>query len=125
MQIQLKNETKNLPYVRGQSSTIVADMLITNNNTNSNTNNNVNDEGFVTSTTSSNVTTSNNVMSVTTPSFVSPDISSHYFSPTVTPFGETSDTPPHSPTFDDDEEVAARYHALISSAQTAAKQGDK
>jgi hypothetical protein len=57
-------------------------------------------------------------VSVTTPSFVPPDIelslSSDYFSPTVPPFGESSDTPPHSPSFDDEEEAAARYDNLIS-----------
>jgi hypothetical protein len=109
IQIKLKNETKNVPYVRGQSSTIVRDVFITSNNNNNN--NNVNDEGFVTSTSSNSVTssssdTSNNVVSVTTPSFVTPNIE-HYFSPTVTPFGESSDSPPHSPLFDD-EEAAAR-----------------
>jgi hypothetical protein len=56
-------------------------------------------------------------VSVTTPSFVPPDIepclSSHYYSPTDPPFGESSDTPPHSPSFDDDDAIQ-RYNDLIS-----------
>jgi hypothetical protein len=119
IKLRLENKTKNVPPIWGQSSSIVTTVDVNinnNNNTNTNNNNNVNDEDFVTSTSSSSVTssssdTSNNVVFVTTPSFVPPDIepslSSHYFSPTVTPFGESSDTPPHSPSFDDDEAAAS------------------
>jgi hypothetical protein len=118
---------KNAPPIRGQNSSIVTAVDVNiNNNNNTNNNNYVNDEGFVTSTTSSNVATSNNVVSVTTPSFVPPKVEfslpSHAFSPSIRS-GEISDSPPHSPLSDDD--AAEMYSNLIRGAQAAAKQGDK
>jgi hypothetical protein len=65
-------------------------------------------------------------VSVTTPSFVpseiQPSISLHYYSPSI-PFGEASDSPPHSTLSDDD--AAEMYRNLINGAQTVGKQGDK
>jgi hypothetical protein len=127
--ILLENKTKNVPPIWGQSSSIVTPVDV---NINNNNNNNVNDgdngssnpSDFVTST-SSNVATSINVVSVTTPSFVPAGmeitIPSHVFSPTV-PFGESSDTPLHSPSFDDDDDAIGRYNDLINGA---GKQADK
>jgi hypothetical protein len=86
-----------------------------------NNNNNVNDENFVissSSVTSSSSDTSNNVVSVTTPNFVPPEMEITVPSCTFTPcFQETSDTPPHSPSFDDDEEAATMYRDLITSTK--------
>jgi hypothetical protein len=111
---------KNVRPIRGQSSTIVTDVIITNNN-----NNNVND-GDNCSSNPSDFGTSNNVVSVTTPSFVSSNfelsIPPRYYSPTI-PFGETSDSPPHSPLSDDD--AAEMYRNLIGGTQTVVKQADK
>jgi hypothetical protein len=64
-------------------------------------------------------------VSITTPSFLLPEITipSCAFSPCF-PSEESSNTPPHSPSFDDDDAVVM-YDELIRGAQAAAKQGDK
>jgi malic enzyme len=136
VQIQLKNKMKNVPYVQGQSWTIVTDVIITNNNNNVNDGNNrssnpsdfVTSSSFVPSTPSNIITdTSTNVVSVTTPSFVPPEITipSCAFSPCFQS-EELSNTSPHPPSFDDDDdETTAMFDELIRGAQAAGKQGDK
>jgi hypothetical protein len=109
IKLQIENKTKSVPPIRGQSSSVVTELSITSNNNNNNNNNNgdnrsSNPSDFVTSSssvtsTSSNVDidTSNNVVSVATPSFVPSDIeqniSLHYYNPSI-PFADTSDSPP-------------------------------
>jgi hypothetical protein len=123
IKLRLENKKKNVPYVRGQSSSIVTtvDVNVNNNNNTNNNNNNVNDEDFVTSTSSSS-DSSNNVVSITTPSYVPPEITipSNAFSPV--PFEEGFATSPQSSMFDDDDEAAVRYQDLISGRN---KQNDK
>jgi hypothetical protein len=100
---KIKQKMSHLFPIRGQNSSIVTTVDVNINNNNNTNNNNVNDEDFVTST-SSNSDSSNNVVSVTTPSFLLPEITlpSCAFSPCFQS-EESSYTPPHSPSFDDDD----------------------
>jgi hypothetical protein len=135
----MEKKAKNVPYVRGQNSTIVTELTITNNNNNVNDGDNrsSNPSDFVTSSsfapfTPSNVVinTSTNVVSTTTPSFVPPEIElsipPHYYSPSLLS-EETSDTPPHSSLYDDidDDATVEMYNNLINGGQITTKQADK
>jgi hypothetical protein len=135
IKLQIENKTKNIPSDLGQSSNIITNVDVNNNNNtedvNDGDNRSSNPSDFVTSSsfvpsTPLNVVTSTNVVSSTTPSFVPPEIEitipPHAFSPSI----QSEDIPdflPHSPLSDDD--AAAMYDDFIRGAQAPAQQGNK
>jgi hypothetical protein len=123
IKLHIENKTKNIPPMRGQNSSIVTTVYVNiiNDNNNNRDNRSSNPSYFVTSTSSNIATdTSNNVVPSTTQSFVPSDIElsipPHYYSPSV-PFEETFGTPPHSSSFDDDDDAMQMYNNLISGGQ--------